>query len=570
MADVVEGHGSAPGQNNDGVGPVKAWIEPDRWAFVRAFPGQAASTGVALLVSLGLALSVHPIFWSLAVFAWFRHAAAEATLRELWREGMLHPARVLGGKASGLIATLVRLEGERGVQDAVVISRIPRRWGKLSPPWGGERAAVVIAGQPPRLRPLSADFAVGDLERARRATERIPEPQWEALSRALVQVPDVREGVHPVQLGDAPWYGSLREVEAQGSLPLVPDSAQSHIWCAGLPCIEEPEMVEPERVRVRGFRKRAWLRVALHGALAVTLPAGFVLLVGSQEVVADHVLPFVVLGGLLAFVLTPFVLVAMLTWAARVRAYGKDLAGGRVLRFQGMLSSFDSLGLDPDLAHLTRRGLMVAEPGVEQELVLLPESRELLYANRKWAPLGVVLSAERVAMPPESPLRLPLPEDVEAQAADALAVARRRLTAAETEELERHVSSLRVPGRVFWVLLVFASLAGYSWRLQNFALPPRPLTIPFMLLAFAFAALLLWRRFRLSNRLKRDAELGWVLTVDHAPVFARAAEDALPPASGGDTELPAQGVETLLHGQLDWTVNRRPAAWRRFGVRRRA
>jgi|GEM_PF-6945870 len=545
------------------MGPVKAWIEPDRWAFVRAFPLQAAATGAALVLSMVLALRLHPVFWSLAVFAWFRHAAAEASLRELWREGMLHPARVLGGAASGLIATLVRLEGERGVQDAVVISRIPRRWGKLSPPWGGERAGVVIAGQPPRLRPLSADFAVGDLERARRATERIPEPQWEALSRALGQLPEVSEGVHPVQLGDEPWYGSLREVEAEGSLPQVPDTAQSHVWCAGLPCIEEPEMVQAERARVMRFRRRAWWRAAGLGAACAGVPPGFLWLLGAQDLMADSAFPFVVLGGLLAFVLTPFALLAMLAWSARARAYGRDLRKGHVLRFAGALSSFDSLGLDPDLANLTRRGLMVAEPGVEQELVLLPESRELLYANRQWAPLGLVLSAERVAMPPESPLRLPLPEDVEAHAASVLAVARRRLTTAEVEELERHVQSLRVPGRVFWVLLGFAALAGYAWHLQRFALPPRPLTIPFMLLAFAFAALLLWRRVRLSNRLQRDAELGWVLTVDHA----QSAQQA----SGADeTDLPAQGVETLLHGQLDWTVNRRPAAWRRFGVRRRA
>src|SRR3954447_10090191 len=153
MADAVEARGAPREQSSDRVGPVKAWIEPDRWAFVRAFPLQAATTGAAMVLSFVLALSLHPVFWSLAVFAWFRHAAAEASLRELWREGMLHPARVLGGTASGLIATLVRLESERGVQDAVVISRTPRRWGKLSPPWGGERAAVVIAGQPPRLKP---------------------------------------------------------------------------------------------------------------------------------------------------------------------------------------------------------------------------------------------------------------------------------------------------------------------------------------------------------------------------------------------------------------------------------
>src|SRR5690606_25356193 len=118
-------------ERHDRAGPVKAWIEPDRWAFVRAFPLQSAMFGLVTLGAAALALRVHPAFWALALFTWFRHAAAEASLRELWREGMLHPAMVLGGAAAGRIATLVRLEGERGVQDAVVISRIPRRWGKL-------------------------------------------------------------------------------------------------------------------------------------------------------------------------------------------------------------------------------------------------------------------------------------------------------------------------------------------------------------------------------------------------------------------------------------------------------
>src|SRR5690606_28360273 len=129
---------------------------------VRAFPLQSAVFVVTTTCSAALALAVHPAFWALALFAWFRHAAAEASLRELWREGMLHPAMVVADAAGDMLATLVRLEGERGVQDAVVVNRVPRRWGKTAPPWGGQRAAVVIAGQPPRLRPLTPDFAMRD------------------------------------------------------------------------------------------------------------------------------------------------------------------------------------------------------------------------------------------------------------------------------------------------------------------------------------------------------------------------------------------------------------------------
>lgn len=327
-------------------------------------------------------------------------------------------------------------------------------------------------------------------------------------------------------------------------------------------------MVAPERARAQRFRKRALLRALLFASLTLALPLGFAGLLVAESRDVDSSMAALMFLGLAAFVLTPFALLATLGWVSRVRAYGRDLAQGRVQRFAGKLSSFDSLGLDPDLANLARRGLMVAEPGIEQELVLLPESRELLYANGRWAPFGLVLSAERVAMPPESPLRLSLPADVEAQAADAFAVARRRLTHAETEELARHADALRRPGRVFWVLAAFAMLAGHAWLMQGFALPPRPLTIPVMLLAFAFAGLLFWRKHRLSRRLQRDAELGWVLTVDHAsaPQDAEACADS--PASRPEMDLPAQGVETLLHAQLDWTVNRRPAAWRRFGIRR--
>ena len=112
-------------RTHPGVGPVKAWIEPDRWAFGRAFPVQMLLFVLITAVSVSLAFAIHPLFWTLSFLALFRHAAAEASLRELWREGMLHPARVI---ARGRLATLVRLESPGGVQDAVVISRLPRRW----------------------------------------------------------------------------------------------------------------------------------------------------------------------------------------------------------------------------------------------------------------------------------------------------------------------------------------------------------------------------------------------------------------------------------------------------------
>jgi hypothetical protein len=96
------------------------------------------------------------------------------------------------------------------------------------------------------------------------------------------------------------------------------------------------------------------------------------------------------------------------------------------------------------------------------------------------------------------------------------------------------------------VLLVWA---GHGW-----ALPPHLASAPLVLGMWMFALQTFLRRFRFAARLRTDAELGWVVTVDHGPN-----------GSSDDPELPARGVESLLHARLDWTVNRRPAAWRRFG-----
>lgn len=534
------------------LGPVKAWIEPDRWAFVRAFPLRMALFVVVTVASVSLAFAVHPLFWTLCFIAMFRHAAAEASLRELWREGMLHPARVV---ARGFMATLVRLESEGGVQDAVVVSRLPRRWRKKTPPWGGDRAAVVIAGEPPRLRPLSADFAGADVERARRTTERIPEGQWQALDVALAQLGELREGVHPVELGREPWYGTLREVECEGSFPEHLSDSQAQVWCAGLPLSEEPEMVDRERARVLLLRKKAKQRLILFASLGVLLPAAFFIVLAQRELSGRALSPWLSLPSIAAFVLAPLFLLLAANALRRVRALGKDLAHGKVLRFTGALSSFDSLTLDPDLARLTREGMFAPEPYVEQDMVVLPHARELLYANGRWAKRPVTLHVERIAPPPESPIKLPLPDEVQTQPVPSISVARRRLTQLELDELNRHIARLRKPGRLFWVLAGFAGVSLLLWHSQAWAMPPRPFSIPLALMAWVFAMMNMFRRTRLAARLADDAELGWVLTVDHE----RGPHHV-------EVELPALGVETLLNARLDWTVNRRPAPWRRFGT----
>lgn len=541
-------------ETRDVAGPVKAWIEPDRWAYVRAFPLYALLSFLGVTASVVLALTVHPGFWIVATFAMFRQASAESVLRELWREGMLHPGQVL---REGRLATLVRLEGQKGVQDAIVISRVPRRWRSARPPWGGERAAMVIAGEPPRLRPLSADLAMGDNARAKRAAERIPEVQWDALSRGLSQLSQpLTEGVHPVELGDRPWYGTLSHVEMEGSLPQHLSDTRPTMFCAGLPCVEEPELAPRERERVRVLRRRSLRFVALFVSLALLPPFGLALLLHRVFGQAEGFFPnLIATAGALSLLAAPLLLLfAMSSWR-KARAYGRDLAEGKMLRFLGQISSFDSLSLDPDLALLARRGVLHPEPGQEQDILMLRHASEPLHVNGHWVPPGMVLRVEHVAVPPDEPFKMPLPKDVHADVNDAVDVARRRLTTLETAELARHAAALKRPGRIFWILTVIATLALTSWHGQGWVFPPKPISLILALVAWVFAAFASFKRSRLAGLLAQDAALGWVVTVD----TARNHDD--------DTELPARGVETLLHARMDWTVNRRPATWRRYASR---
>jgi len=534
-------------------GPVKAWIEPDRFAYARAFPMQMALFALSVVGCASLAYTLHPLFWGAVVFVLIRQASLEASLRELFREGMLHPSLLIPG-SDGLLATLVRLSSEQGAQDAVVISRVPRRWRMARPPWGGQRVAMVIAGEPPVLKPLSPDVAGIDERRARSSVARIPEDQWQALARALGQVGSLREGLHPVELGPEPWFG--------GNLPGRPDEAvfpehlsedEMSVWCAALPCIEEPAMVPREQERVSRLKRRTQRVATARLVAAFALLALFALLsvhIAETAPRSGTLLPLLSLATLFA---SPMMLFAGVRSLGEARKLARDLAGGKVLRFAGMLSNFESLALDPDLALLFRRGLLSAGASMREELVVLPHSGQLLYAGGQWAPPSLKLSIKRVADAPREPVKLSLPAEFAAERYDATAqLARRRLTTQEGVELTEHARQLRRPSGGFWWVFGFVAFALGAWHSEGFQVPPTSVAVPLALLASCIAVWSTLRRFRLASRLDDDIELGWVLTVD-------------PVEGAPGAELPALGVETLLSAQLDWTVNKRPAAWRRFG-----
>lgn len=306
-------------------------------------------------------------------------------------------------------------------------------------------------------------------------------------------------------------------------------------------------MADEERTRVARWRASAWRRVAL-----VLLA-----LVASVAVTMLRALPELVRSVLASLVLlsTPFALYACVRSVLRARAYTRDLRDGRLFRFAGSLSNFDSLALDRDLARLARRGVLAPEPGVEQDIVVLRAARELLHANGSWAPSGLGLRVSYVAAPPSDVVRLSLPSDLRAERTGELELGRRRLSAPELRELARHIEQLRKPGAAFLLLTPLAFSVLLVWSEQSEGVQLSSASAPFVLALWLLTAQSFWRRLRLAARLRADNELGWVITVDHAS----SASDRV----GDEPELPAQGIESLQYARLDWTVNRRPASWRR-------
>jgi len=303
-------------------------------------------------------------------------------------------------------------------------------------------------------------------------------------------------------------------------------------------------MADEERRRVERLRRRE-LFTALGLALVVTAgPLGLALAPLPEPVRAS--------AFLVALLLAPFALARLALALRRARAYRRDLRDAHVLRFAGALSAFDSLALDRDLALLARRGVFAPEPGVEQDLVVLKDARELLHANGRWAERRVSLHVSELALPPESPVKLSLPRELRSEAAQTLEVARRRLTDLELRELAQHAARLRQPGTALLLLTPVMAGALYVWADSDWSLPPHLASAPLIIGMWLLAVQALLRRRRVAQRLASDMDLGWVITVDHGE------------RAGGDPELPARGVESLLNARLDWTVNRRPATWRRF------
>jgi hypothetical protein len=251
------------------------------------------------------------------------------------------------------------------------------------------------------------------------------------------------------------------------------------------------------------------------------------------------------------FLVAPFVLgFGCFAWISRYRRVreekrvielaARDLAEARALELSGV----PDLGVDPP-SRLTRTGLKPKKDDAERQFSVLPHSGLLLPRDGLRVDEWVVLDVIRTAELESTPITAAVPGFVMRD--PQLDLRQRHMTAAETQEIERHRRQLLF--RAGWMFLVFGYIAARLVQGGQMALG---MSQPSMVRVggWAIAALggLVWT----IPALRLRAKLGSALAV--RKVFIVSGRP-----TGSDLEL----HEELLAENVAWTVQHEPAEWRR-------
>jgi len=329
-------------------------------------------------------------------------------------------------------------------------------------------------------------------------------------------------------------------------------SEGAELWCAGMRLAGRRPLFRGERA---ALDRRARLMLARWIVAMVALPAMLALPIAiaaaldprasGTAVVALGVGMFVAwVGGIPILGMTAHDL-----WRARARLR-RDRARGEVQIFAGRLDP--DLGPRSRLARLVAAGTVRWDPTSGARLEVLPESRAAAVFKPGRALLLASVEVVEVAAAPTYALRLPIPEEWRGEQEPGRELLRRALSSAERSEIETVIRRLRWPGIGTTVVAVFALLSLAS----VIAVPRRagetPGTLYFNMALGVCVALAYARSVRIARGLRRDAEVGIVITTRPDP-----------PAAADQGEGPAT-IEFLPFSRLPWNQDGRPASWRRL------
>lgn len=341
--------------------------------------------------------------------------------------------------------------------------------------------------------------------------------------------------------------------------PARDDESSYELRCAGLPYLRDEPLDPSARQCLVRRGRRQYMLAFLY---ALTLPVLFLPEVAALVVRGDREgmgwTAFLTVYFLFwSLAVLPVLLVLVPNALRRGRILRRGGRAGYVRRFAGTVNWNDSTDLD--LARLVRAGLV--QPGIDEATVDLHPRDDFVYAVdgvvlSRWIPIEATLTASR----PEAPLELDVPASWMPEGA-RVPMERRRLTSAEKDEIQGYARVLKRATRlILMTLLLLPLLAVGATALERFGIDPR-LAVAAMAIAGGLIALRHILRIRRQFRLfAQDVDLGWVIIVRPRDTARRAPT---PGNADAIDSLRVVTTEFLPVSGAVWTVDGRPAGWRR-------
>jgi len=340
-------------------------------------------------------------------------------------------------------------------------------------------------------------------------------------------------------------------------------------FCAGLPYVGKRPLTTQENAELR---RKAFLATSIGYLLATLSPllvlAGLILIVFGHRGGDIEMGLHVVIGISLMGVATLLFLIGgdFRGRGARQRTTAKE---GFVRRFEGPLGWQDPT--DDALAMLIEKRLIQPAPGNMCAIELLPHLDSAFSVNgirvTKDVPLEITTATAR---PVNTPVwGVPIDWIKEG---DPNKLERRRLTPEEQDEIRRYgrfssKDGLKLGAMVFMFMAgitVLINKAGRPvltvWqRLTGFRIDTE-LILPaavFLAVCVTFWTVLipLYRGLKTRRTLRQEADFGWII------VEATKANKV--DATGTSVPVPGPVVEWLPVNKLMWTIDGKPAGWRR-------
>jgi FtsH-binding integral membrane protein len=417
--------------------------------------------------------------------------------------------------------------------------------------------------------PYPVECATSDLSEQARVLASIPAEDWELLERSLTAVPQpFQPGFYLIDTAVVAdiiareQYTAEEQADATAETDVTVSEApvlDTHIYCAGLPCVEERALTEEERAEINSLRLRAWRLTQLYllGVLATVL----VLVLHSTT----HVVPAILQHPdvpLIAIILLLLVLLQSADQLRRMLIYRKELAAGTVRTFRGQLILDSYRGYQGYTKILVTQGLLKNEPEVIQTLQVMAGSGRLAYANGNAVARIEIANISSVAPLPAAATAASFPEWMHVYKTTEegnILVNRRELSEEERHEM-RTLADKTIGSLPMIVLLITAGLCYWiyydvtHWTHTVFSSP--------IFYIGGLIILLFWRGLVLNliaaRRLRRSANLGFVVIFRGPEANPRRLRD-VPETDDVVIEVLPYSFKTV------WTINGNPTRWRKRG-----